>query len=77
MSEHGDARERHGGADAFDDGPAGTDCALCGTDISPNQYWSSRAVLVEEDAREDDEAVKMVCQDCWADLDANLSVPSK
>lgn len=65
-------------ADALDDGPAGTDCALCGKDISPNQYWSCRAILVNESgAGGDEEAVKMVCQDCWSDLDGTLSTPSE
>ncbi len=79
MSERQDARETGDvSADALDDGPAGTDCALCGTDISPNQYWSSRAILVDESgAGGDEEAVKMVCRECWAELDADLSAPSE
>lgn len=79
MSERRDTHERsEGSADMLYVGPAGTDCALCGTDISPNQYWSSRAILVDESgAGGDEEAVKMVCRDCWAELDAELSAPSE
>lgn len=65
-------------ADGLDDGPAGTDCAICGIDISPNQYWSCRAILVDESgAGGEKEAVKMVCRECWADLDSELSASSE
>lgn len=67
-------------ADALDDGngPVGTDCALCETDISPNQYWSSRAILVDESGSGgDEETVKMICRECWADLDGELSTASE
>ena len=64
-------------SDPADDGPAGTNCALCGTGISPNQYRTSRAVLVDESGADgDEEAVKMVCRDCWAELDGDLSTHS-
>jgi hypothetical protein len=60
-----------------DPGPAGTNCALCNNDISPSHYRSSRAVLVNESGPGPDrEEVKMVCEDCWSELERDLSEPS-
>ena len=65
-------------ADAPEEGSAGTDCALCGQGISPNQYRNSRAILVDESgAGGEEEAVKMVCRGCWTDLEADLSAHSE
>lgn len=64
-------------AEPSEDGPAGTNCALCERDISPNQYRTSRAVLIDESGPgEDRETVKMVCEECWAELDGELSMPT-
>lgn len=60
-----------------DGGPAGTDCALCGADISPIQYPNCRAVLVDESYPDEDrEMVRMVCEDCWVELEHELSESS-
>jgi hypothetical protein len=68
---------RNVSTDPNEDGPAGTDCALCGTDINPTQYRSARAILVDESGTDgDEEVVKMVCEDCWAELDGDLSTHS-
>jgi hypothetical protein len=81
MSEHENGSVSGTGtvsADAPEEGSAGTDCALCGQDISPNQYRRSRAILVDESGPGgEEEAVKMVCRDCWTDLEEELSIQSE
>ncbi|EMA52978.1 hypothetical protein [Halococcus thailandensis] len=54
--------------------PAGTDCALCGTELSPSEYPDCRAVLIDESGPGDEtETIRMVCPDCFADLDAEFT----
>ena len=43
--------------------PAGTDCALCGKAISPSQYRSSRAVLVDESGAGPDQKEVGSCEE--------------
>ena len=64
--------------EAPDPTPAGTECALCGRDLSPSEYPDCRAVLIDESGPgDDDERIEMVCADCLADLEAELSDPSE
>ena len=58
--------------------PAGTECALCGTDLPPSEYPDCRAVLIDESGPgDDDERIEMVCADCLSDLDDELTDPSE
>lgn len=57
---------------------AGTTCALCEKDLSPSQYPNCRAVLIDENVPDGtEESVWMICEDCWAELDDELTEPSK
>lgn len=61
-----------------DSGPAGTACALCGTDLSPREYPDCRAVLIDESgAGGETETVQMVCAECWRGLEDELTEPSE
>ena len=58
--------------------PAGTNCALCGTALSPSEYPSCRAVLIDESGPGgEEETIRMVCEDCWAGLNEELTEPSE
>jgi len=60
-----------------DSTPAGTECALCGTDLSPREYADCRAVMIDESGPDGhEESVQMVCEDCWSGLDDELVEPS-
>jgi hypothetical protein len=56
--------------------PAGTDCALCGTELSPSEYPNCQAVLIDETGPDETETIRMVCPDCFADLDGELADPT-
>ena len=56
---------------------AGTECALCETDLSPQEYADCRAVLIDERGPGgDEESIRMMCADCWSGLDEELGEPS-
>ena len=57
--------------------PAGTQCALCGTDLSPSEYPNCRAVLIDESGPGEEETIRMVCEECWRGLDDELTGPSE
>jgi len=60
-----------------DSTPAGTECALCGTELSPQEYADCRAVLIDESGSgSEEETIRMVCADCWTGLDEELGDPS-
>ncbi|WP_049900495.1 hypothetical protein [Halococcus agarilyticus] len=64
-------------ATSADSTPAGTECALCGTDLSPREYADCRAVLIDESGSgTEEETIRMVCEDCWSGLDDELGEPS-
>lgn len=61
-----------------DSTPAGTACALCGTDLSPRQYPDCRAVMIDESGPGGEaETVQMICAECWRELDGELTDPSE
>ncbi|RJT04344.1 hypothetical protein [Halococcus sp. IIIV-5B] len=52
----------------------GTDCALCGRDLSPSEYPHCRTVLVDETPTGGEkESVRMVCDSCFRELDEELT----
>ena len=67
--------ERTETSDGIDDGQTvGTDCALCGRDLSPSEYPHCRTVLIDETPTGGEkESVRIVCDSCFRELDEELT----